>query len=348
MFREVLRRSARPWRILDSKHGGSLYLISPGGARHTPVLLQEVVGFLFPEGPSYFPKGPTSLPEGPGGLGRVYLDATLGDGGHAEAILQASAPTGRLIGMDRDQEAVKVALERLSEYGDRVILAHEHFARMADVLEQHHIQKVDGIIFDLGVSSRQLMQADRGFSFQFDGPLDMRMDRSQPIMAEELIRRLSEKELADIIFRYGQERWSRRIAKAIVQARKRQSIKTTRELVEIIQRVVPRGRSHFRLHPATRTFQALRIAINQELDHLEAALDEACRLLNFGGRLCVIAFHSLEDRIVKQTLRRLSSQAGGGMMRILTRKPLQPSPAEIRANPRSRSAKLRAAERISG
>ncbi len=304
--------------------------VSPGGALHTPVLVQEVVGFL------------QCSP------GRLYLDATLGDGGHAEAILQASAPTGRLIGLDRDQEAVEVARKRLSEYRDRVILVHEHFAHMADVLGQHHLQQVDGIIFDLGVSLRQLMQADRGFSFQLDGPLDMRMDRSQPLTAEELIRRSSEKELADIIFRYGQERWAKRIAKAIVQARRRQPIKTTRELVEIILRVVPRGRSHSRLHPATRTFQALRIAINQELNHLEATLEEACRLLNRGGRLCVIAFHSLEDRIVKKTLRRLSSQEDRALVRILTPKPLQSSPAEIQVNPRSRSARLRVAEKISG
>lgn len=304
--------------------------LSPGGVLHTPVLVQEVVGFL------------------QCGPGRLYLDATLGDGGHAEAILQASAPTGRLIGLDRDQEAVEVARKRLSEYRDRVILEHEHFAHVADVLGRHHLQRVDGIVFDLGVSLRQLMQADRGFSFRLDGPLDMRMDRSQPLTAGALIRRSSEKELADVIFRYGQERWAKRIAKAIVQARKRQSIKTTRELVEIILRVVPHGRSPSRLHPATRTFQALRVAVNQELDHLEAALEEACRLLNLERRLCVIAFHSLEDRIVKQTLRRLSSQVGGALVRILTPKPLQPSPAEVRVNPRSRSARLRVAERISG
>ena len=274
------------------------------------------------------------------------MDATLGDGGHAEAILQASAPTGRLIGLDRDREAVEVARERLSVYRDRVILEHEHFIHMADVLSRHCIQRVDGILFDLGVSSRQLMQADRGFSFQLDGPLDMRMDRSQPVTAETLIRRVSEKELADIIFKYGQERWAKRIARAIVQARKHQSIKTTLELVRIIQRVIPRGRSFSRLHPATRTFQALRIAVNQELDHLEAALENACRLLNLGGRLCVIAFHSLEDRIVKQTLRRLNSQAGGALMRIVTPKPIQPGAVEIQANPRARSAKLRVAERI--
>jgi len=300
------------------------------GGFHAPVLVQEIVSFLRC-GPS-----------------RIYLDATLGDGGHAEAILLASAPTGRLIGLDRDQEAVEVARKRLSEYRDRVILEHEHFAHMADVLSRHHVQQADGIVFDLGVSLQQLTQAERGFSFQFDGPLDMRMDRSQPLTAEALIRRSSERELADIIFRYGQERWAKRIAKAVVQARKLQSIKTTLELVEIIKRVVPHGRSRSRLHSATRTFQALRIAVNQELDHLEAALEGACRLLNPGGRLCVIAFHSLEDRIVKQTLRRLSSRAGGALMRNLTPKPLRPSSAEVRVNPRSRSARLRAVEKIDG
>jgi 16S rRNA (cytosine1402-N4)-methyltransferase len=291
-------------------------------------------------GRSYLPGG-ARLPEGP-----VYVDATLGDGGHAEAILQASSPTGRLIGLDRDREAVDIARERLSGYPERVILEHEHFVQMADVLSRHSIQRVDGILFDLGVSSRQLMQADRGFSFQADGPLDMRMDRSKPVTAEMLVRRSSEKELSDIIFNYGQERWAKRIARAIVQTRKQQSIKTTLQLARIIQRVIPRGRSFSRLHPATRTFQALRIAVNQELEQLEAALENACRLLNIGGRICVIAFHSLEDRIVKQTFRRLNSQAGGELMRIVTPKPIQPGAVEIQANPRSRSAKLRVAERI--
>jgi len=318
------------------------------GPRHTPVLVKEVVGFLrlsLPEGPLSLSEEPVHLPEKPGSRGRIYLDATLGDGGHAEAILQASAPTDRLVGLDRDREAVEVARERLSEYRDRMILVHEHFVRMADVLARHRIQQVDGILLDLGVSSRQLLQADRGFSFERDGPLDMRMDRSQPLTAEVLVRRLPEKELAGILFRYGQERWANRIAKAIVRVRRQQPIQTTRQLAGIISDAVPYGRSGSRLHPATRAFQALRIAVNQELDHLETALDEAGRLLRFGGRLCVIAFHSLEDRIVKQTFRRLSGEAGKSMGKVLTRKPIRPSLEEVQVNPRSRSARLRVAER---
>ena len=339
-------------RFSESSGGA---FVSPGGtpvsseeARHTPVLVKEVVDFLR--------LGPSNLPEGPGSPGRIYLDATLGGGGHAEAILRASAPTGRLIGLDRDREAVEAARERLSEYHDRTILVQEHFARMADVLTQHHLQQVDGIVFDLGISLRQLRAANRGFSFQLDGPLDMRMNQDQLLTAEMLIQRLSKKELAEIIFRYGEDRRANRIANAIEHARRKQPIKTTRQLVEIILRAVPRGRSDSRLHPATRTFQALRIAVNQELDHLETALEAACGLLNLGGRLCVIAFHSLEDRIVKQVFRRLSGHGIGhgsgreksALMEILTRKPIRPSPAEVQENPRSRSARLRVAERIGG
>jgi 16S rRNA (cytosine1402-N4)-methyltransferase len=321
---------------LSESPGGTF--VSPRGSQHTSVLVKEVVDHL------------RCRPDG------IYLDATLGEGGHAEAILRVSAPSGRLVGLDRDREAVEAARERLSEYRNRTILVREHFARMADVLTRHHLPRVDGIIFDLGVSSRQLLAADRGFSFQLDGPLDMRMDRDQPLTAERLIQRLPKKEMADIIFRYGQERWAKRIANAIEHARRKQPIKTTRQLVEIILRAVPHGRSASRLHPATRTFQALRIAVNQELDHLEAALEEACRFLNRSGRLCVIAFHSLEDRIVKQVFRRLSGygvvhgtgQGAGALIRVLTPKPLRPSLAEVQANPRSRSARLRVAERIDG
>ncbi len=280
------------------------------------------------------------------GADAVYVDATVGAGGHAEAILDATAPTGKLIGLDRDAEAVETARLRLSRYGGRVILEHENFIHVAEVLNRHRIERVDGIVFDLGVSSRQLMQADRGFSFQLDGPLDMRMDRSQPLTAEALIRRSSEKELADIIYKYGEERWAKRIAKAISEGRKEQQIKTTRQLAGIIQRSIPKRKSPSRIHPATRTFQALRIAVNQELNHLEEALEKACRLLKIGKRVCVIAFHSLEDRIVKLTMRKLSGQPGGALLRVVTRKPVQPGLDEIRMNPRSRSAKLRVAERI--
>lgn len=270
----------------------------------------------------------------PGGW---YLDATVGLGGHADAILRASEPTGTLLGIDRDGEALTLARQRLGPFADRVILVQGRYEGLADLVGVG--RRFDGILFDLGASSLHLDTADRGFSFGREGPLDMRMDRSAGETAADLVSRLSERELADLIFRWGEERRSRRIARAIVEARRRSPIRTTTALAEVVARAIPRAVWPRHIHPATRTFQALRIAVNDELTGLGRALEEAAGLLRPGGRIAAISFHSLEDRIVKQTWRRLG--AGGGM-RILTKRPITPGEAEAAANPRARSAKLRA------
>jgi 16S rRNA (cytosine1402-N4)-methyltransferase len=290
---------------------------------HVPVLVAEVVAILRPR---------------PGGC---YLDATVGLGGHAEAILRASEPTGTLLGIDRDAEALALARQRLAACGQRVILLQGRYEDLTDLLGAG--RQFDGILFDLGASSLQLETAVRGFSFGREGPLDMRMDRSVGDTATDLVGRLSERELADLIFRWGEERWSRRIAQAIVEARRRSPIRTTTALAEVVARAIPRAAWPRHIHPATRTFQALRIAVNDELTGLGRALEEAAGHLRPGARVTAISFHSLEDRIVKQTWRRL--EAAGGM-RILTKRPITPGEAEAAANPRARSAKLRALERL--
>lgn len=289
---------------------------------HLPVLLAEGLALLRPR---------------PGGH---YLDATLGLGGHAQAILQASAPTGTILGIDRDAEALILAGGRLAPHGQRARLVRGRFEALADLIEPG--ERFDGILFDLGASSLQLDTAERGFSFGREGPLDMRMDRSAGETAAELIHRLSERALADLIFRWGEERWARRIARAIVETRRGRPIQSTLALAGIVARAIPRRGWPRHIHPATRTFQALRIAVNDELTDLGHALEDAAALLQPGGRLAVISFHSLEDRIVKQTWRRL---AATGRMRILTQKPVTPGEAEVAANPRARSAKLRVLER---
>ncbi len=276
---------------------------------------------------------------------RTYLDCTVGHGGHAEKILEASDSSSRLIGFDRDEGAIAASREKLARFGGRVLLFHGHFVDLKEHITLSGISQVDGILFDLGVSSPQLDEPARGFSFQWDGPLDMRMDRSMSGTAADLVNRWPETQLADTIFQFGEERFSRRIARAIVRARQRYPLATTKELVSVIEGAVPANYRHGRLHCATRTFQALRIAVNQELDCLEPALRDAVDVLSPGGRLCVISFHSLEDRIVKHTLRMLSSTDDPALM-VLTKKPQIPSKEESDRNPRSRSAKLRAAQRV--
>ena len=291
---------------------------------HVPVLRAEVLGLLRP---------------GPGGR---YLDATAGLGGHAEAILGASEPSGTLLGIDRDAEALVLARQRLAPFGQRVTLIQGRYEELVVLVGD--IREFDGVLFDLGASALHLDTADRGFSFGREGPLDMRMDRGAGEPAADLVGRLPERELADLIFRWGEERGSRRIARAIVEARRRAPIRTTTALAEVVARAIPRAAWPRHIHPATRTFQALRIAVNEELTGLGRALGEAVTLLRPGGRLAAISFHSLEDRIVKQTWRCLAATRE---VRILTKRPITPGDAEVAANPRARSAKLRALERSS-
>ncbi len=275
----------------------------------------------------------------------IYVDCTLGGGGHAEAILEATAPDGSLIGMDRDEEAIQRAGERLKRYGTRARLFHENFKNLGTLLRAQGVRSVDGILMDLGMSTLQLTDSERGFSFQKDGPLDMRMDRRSPITAAALANSLPERQLAQILFEYGEERWANRIARAVAEARQRKPITTTGQLADLVRWAIPRPAQSRRLHPATKTFQALRIAVNQELDQLDVALSDAVKRLNPGGRLCVIAFHSLEDRIVKRTFKALA-QDESARVRLVTKKPIIPGREEIRMNPRSRSAKLRVVERV--
>jgi 16S rRNA (cytosine1402-N4)-methyltransferase len=272
--------------------------------------------------------------------GGVFVDCTVGLGGHAAAVLEAGA--SRVIGLDRDPAALAIARETLAPYGDRVELVHADYRRLGEVLDARGLTGVDGVLADLGVSSMQLDTAGRGFSFRRDEPLDMRMDTTAGPTAAASIAAADERTLADVIFGFGEERYARRIARAIVERRTAAPIETTGQLADIVRRAVPR-KGFSRIDPATRTFQAIRIWVNRELEELDAFVTDAARRLNAGGRLVVIAFHSLEDRIVKHTLRAL---AGSGMgLAIRTKRPLVPSDAEMAANPRARSAKLRAAER---
>lgn len=287
--------------------------------------------------------------------GRVYVDATLGLGGHAEAILERIAPTGRLIGIDRDAEALALAGQRLARFAASIVLRHANFTAIRRVVADAGVEAVDGIVMDLGASSLQFDAPERGFSFMRAGPLDMRMDRTQAVRAADLVNELPEDELAKIIWRYGEDRWARRIAQRIVQ---RRPLSTTDELAAVVSESIPRRAWPRGIHPATRTFQALRIATNQELEALEQAIPDAVGALRGAGRLCAITFHSLEDRLLKHTYLRLSRGCtcppgspqcicgGRRLIRILTRKPVTPTLTEIAANPRARSAKLRVAERL--
>ena len=291
--------------------------------RHEPVLVSEVMSVLAPE------------------RGGLFVDCTTGLAGHSAVLLERGA--SRLVGLDRDQDALRIAAERLAPFGDRVELVHSDYRELAPVLQSRGISGADGILADLGVSSMQLDADGRGFSFRRDEPLDMRMDRSQGPTVADLLADVDETDLANVIFQYGEERHSRRVARAIVYARNAAPIATTGALADIVRRAVPH-RGYQRIDPATRTFQALRIWVNRELEGLDTFLETAVRLLNAGARLAIITFHSLEDRIVKHTFRAIA--AAGDAWRVLTRKPISPADDEVARNPRARSAKLRAIERL--
>jgi 16S rRNA (cytosine1402-N4)-methyltransferase len=290
---------------------------------HEPVMVAEVLEHLAPS------------------RGGVFVDCTVGLGGHARAVLVAGA--SRLIGLDRDPAALAQAAAALGDWGDRVELVHGDYRQFGDVLDARGLDGVDGLLADLGVSSLQLDAPGRGFSFRRDEPLDMRMDQTAGPSAAEAIRGADERTLADVIYELGEDRHARRIARAIVAARTRGGIDTTGQLADVVRRAIPR-KGYSRIDPATRTFQAIRIWVNRELEGLGAFLTQAARRLRPGGRLVVITFHSLEDRIVKHTLRSLQA-AGEAGITVRTKRPLVPSEAEIERNPRARSAKLRAAER---
>jgi len=274
--------------------------------------------------------------------GGVFVDCTVGLGGHTRALLEAGAT--RVIGLDRDEEALAQARTTLSAFADRVDLIHADYRTLEDVLDRRGLERVDGALADLGVSSMQFDEPGRGFSFQRDEPLDMRMDRTSATTAASLVAGSTEQELADTIYAYGEERFSRRIARALVAARREAPIDTTGRLAAIVRRAVP-TRGYQRIDPATRTFQALRIWVNRELDGLDRFLEAAVRRLRVGARLVIISFHSLEDRIVKHTLRTLA-QGQSAVLKVLTKKPVVADEDEVQRNPRARSAKLRAAERL--
>lgn len=273
--------------------------------------------------------------------GQIFVDCTLGSGGHAEQILNAIVPGGRLIGIDQDLEALKTAGRRLEKFGSNVTLVHDNFENLSSILEKCRIEKIDGILFDLGLSSLQIESKTRGFSFQYDSVLDMRMNQDNKITAFDLINHLTEDEIAKIIRNYGEDPWARKIARLIVQERKKNPLSTTFQLVEVISKAVS-YKTKSKIHPATRTFQSFRIAVNRELEVLEKALETAVEFLNLSGRICVISFHSLEDRIVKNVFKKKASQK---KIKILTKKPLFATEQEIGGNLHARSARLRTAER---
>lgn len=292
---------------------------------HNPVLLEEALHFLNPT------------------PGKIIIDATVGGGGHAEEIARQIYPGGTLIGMDRDSESLKITQERLKKFQATVKLVNKNFKDIKETVIDLGIGEVDGILFDLGISSIQMETVERGFGIKNAGPLDMRMDRSQRLTARDLVNTLSEAGLSGLIREFGEDRFHRRIARRIVIERRKGPIETTTGLAGIVSRSMPHGRKWERIHPATRTFQALRIKVNNELEAIEKALDAVPGLLRKGGILCVISFHSLEDRIVKNALKGFKSQ---GTFRILTKKPVTAGRKEALENPRARSAKLRAGEKI--
>jgi 16S rRNA (cytosine1402-N4)-methyltransferase len=303
-------------------------------APHQPVLYHEIILALHPKSPG------------------LYVDGTVGVGGHAHGILEACVPDGRLLGLDIDPQAIKLARKNLAPYGERALLAQASYSSLTEILKGIGWGPIDGMVIDLGLSSMQLDTPGRGFSFQHEAPLDMRFDPASPICAADLVNTLSQEELATLIFKYGEERASRRIAQAIIQAR---PIYTTCQLAAVIESVKPTRR---RVHPATQTFQALRIEVNRELDRLSEVLPQAIASLKVGGRLAVISFHSLEDRIVKEFFHRESRDClcpprqpictcgHKATLKEVTKKPIVPGENEINANPRARSAKLRIAEKL--
>ncbi len=306
---------------------------------HKPVLLDEVIEHL------------CCTP------GKFFVDATVGGGGHARAILEKTAPDGQLIGIDWDERALVKARSNLQSFEERLVLVRENFALTGSVLARLHIPAVDGILLDLGLSSFQVDEAERGFSFNLDGPLDMRMDTREKITAAHLVNTLSEDKLAEIIRNFGEERWHRRIARNIVRARDEEAIETTDRLAKVVYRAIPAGKRPRHRHPATRTFQALRLAVNRELDHLQTFLQGALDWLRPGGRLAIISFHSLEDRLVKQTFANWARSCrcparspicqceGRPLVRLVNKKVVMPGKLEIKANPRARSGRLRVVEK---
>lgn len=308
---------------------------------HTPIMLEEVVGFLNPS------------------PGKIYLDGTLGTGGHAEALLERSAPTGRVVGIDTDAETIEIARQRLAPYADRTVLVHGRYEQAREILSRQGLAKVHGVLLDLGISRVQLDEPERGFSFSRQGPLDMRMDRSCGTQAGRLLQDLPEDRLALLFRTYGEERWARRIARSIVRRRQEGGgLSTTRDLVDAVLKAVPRQARRSRIHPATRIFMALRIAVNRELEALERFLADLPEILHPGARCCILSFHSLEDRIVKERFRAMEkgtppteapeAEAPGEPPRFrqVRRKVLRPDEEEIRSNPLARSAKLRIVERL--
>ena len=288
--------------------------------KHKSVLTKELMAIIQPES------------------GKLYVDMTLGAAGHTKKLLEMSSPDGKVIAFDKDIEAIKNA-EKLKEiYKDRLILINSDFSKLEEHLDRLGINRVDGIIFDLGVSLDQL-KSDRGFSFNIDAPLDMRMDRNKPLTAEVIVNHWDIEEIEKILRLYGEEKFSKRIAKQIVKMR---PIKSTKQLAELVENTIPRNVST-KIHPATRTFQALRIVVNDELESLQIGLKAAIKRLNVGGTVCVISFHSLEDRIVKQTFRSYKQK---GILRVINKKPIRPTQSEIRNNRQARSAKLRCALKI--
>ena len=288
---------------------------------HVPVLLDEVLHWLQPRDSG------------------LYVDATLGLGGHSQAILTASAPGGRVVGFEWDDQAAAMARKNLAAYGDRIQVVAASYVQLQAELSRLNIDGVDGLLADLGVSSLQLDKGERGFSFQVDAPLDMRMDRSRQVRAATLLAELSEAQLADLLYYYGEERQARRIARHLAQVRQREPIERTLQLAHLVAEAIPKKYHPRRVHVATKTFQALRIAVNGELDNIRALLATAPALLKPGGCMVIITFHSLEDRLVKQAFEQ------DDRLQLLMKKPLEPQIEEIRRNPRARSAKMRVAQR---
>jgi len=311
-----------------------------GSLEHKPVLLNEAVECL------------QCTP------GKTYVDGTAGGGGHGRAILDRTAPDGRLIGIDWDDHALARAERAVKEHRDRVLLLRDNFARLPAILKEHNIPAVHGILLDLGLSSFHVDDPERGFSFSQPGPLDMRMDRRSPETAADLVNNLTEAELAELIYRLGEERESRRIARKLVRARAEAPITTSDRLAELVVAAIPPARRTRLRHPATRTFLALRLAVNRELEELQAFLDGVLDCLHPGGRLAIISFHSLEDRLVKQTFARWARTCqcpprwpicrcgGKALVRRVVRKPIVPTPEEVHLNPRARSARLRVVEKL--